>query len=540
MFENNSMAKRMVPKGSILLYHETGIIERYFVYSIVALLVIIVEGMLIFYLYHNIRKRRVAEEELVHKEKDLQDSNIELSNTNEELVATNESLEASNHKLSVAFATIEDQQKEIFSLVYADALTGMNNRLAISEIIRRWITRATVGYQYMVLFLDVDNFKYINDTFGHEFGDKVIKETGKRLVTMETDELQIGRFGGDEFLIIARIDEEDMIQSMLQEVKKLFLEPISIEGRSFFLTISIGASLYPEHGRAQSELIKKADLALYEAKSLGKNRGIIFEKKLVERVKEKVHFQSFVRAGFENNEFYMKYQPHFDIIANRFTGVEALIRWKSEELGNVAPIKLIRAAEELGLIVEIGNWVLKEACIFGKQLHDIVDEELTISINISMVQLMHGDFLQSFQSIIEETGINPKKICLEMTETTMFTVPEDRVNIIEDIKDLGVTIALDDFGTGYSSLSYFKNIAASTIKIDKSFVDHIAEEKYDKYTVETIIKLAHHKGLKVIAEGVEEKKQLEVLRELSCDMIQGYYYSKPLKGEEIVKFLLDT
>jgi len=260
---------------------------------------------------------------------------------------------------------------------------------------------------------------------------------------------------------------------------------------------------------------------------------------MIEDLEDKVLFQSYVRKAYNNKEFHMNYQPHFDVSKGRFTGVEALIRWKSAELGYVSPLKLIQASEEMGLIVDIGRWVLEEACIFSKKINQRLDESIVVAINISSVQMLHPDFIRELELIIEKTNVNPNNLCLEMTETTLFEFPEGNEHIITKIKSMGLEIALDDFGTGYSSLSYFKDIPASTIKIDKVFIDNMVNNEFDNYTVKMIIDLAHHKNLSVIAEGVEEEEQSELLKNMSCDIIQGYYYSKPLMASEVMELLLN-
>lgn len=530
---------RKLPTDVIYINKEESFFLTVIPYLLIGPLIILVEGGLIAYLRRNIYKRKIAEKELLAKREELIDSNDELITMNEEMSAANEELIDSNEKLSDAVEVIEDQKKEIMDLIYMDTLTNRKNRRAITELIQDWFEEEDRRYLYAILFLDVDNFKLINDTYGHDFGDRVIIETGSRISTIETDMIQFGRFGGDEFLIAYKDKDLNRFSAFLTKLENLFRTPFVIQERSIFLTVSIGVAIYPIHGNSQAELIKKADMALYKAKEAGKNRAVIFNLKMNEDVEDKVLFQSHLRKDFANRKFYLNYQPVYDVKERRYVGAEALIRWKNAELGQVSPLKLIKVSEDIGLIVEIGNWVMEEACKFAKSLNEKSDYDLTIAINVSTVQLMHPDFLESLSNIIKNTEVDVKHISLEMTETTLFDLTGENQFVIPKLKEMGVIIALDDFGTGFSSLSYFKNIPANVLKIDKIFIDHIGENDSDRFTVKTMIDLAHHNGLEVIAEGVETTDQLEVLMGLDCDIIQGYYYSKPLMKDEVEKKLLE-
>lgn len=539
LIEKYNLSTDNLPDDVIFINKEESVLKKYLPYIVGGIIIIVLQGLLIFYLYNNVQIRKSTEGELLNKKQELICSNDELAILNEEMLASNEELTDSNEKLSNAIVKIEEQNQEIFNLVYLDDLTKTKNRLAISELIDKWLANPYDNYSYAILFLDVDNFKLINDTFGHDFGDRIIIETGRRLATLETENIQIGRFGGDEFLIIFKDKNIDSISEFLYELEELFKEPFSIDNRSLFLTISVGVSLYPIHGIASKELIKKADMALYEAKKSGKNRSVIYNQSMIEDLEDKVLFQSYVRKAYNNKEFHMNYQPHFDLSKGKFTGVEALIRWRSSELGYVSPLKLIQASEEMGLIVDIGKWVLEEACLFSKRINQRLDESIIVAINISSVQMLHPDFIRDLELIIKKTEVNPDNLCLEMTETTLFEFTEGNAHIITKLKSMGLEIALDDFGTGYSSLSYFKDIPASTIKIDKVFIDNMVNNEFDKYTVKMIIDLAHQKKLSVIAEGVEEKEQVDLLKHMKCDIIQGYYYSRPLMASEVTELLLN-
>jgi len=504
---------------------------KYLPYISLGLVVVSFQFMLIIYLFRNIKYRQDAEKDLLESKQGLIRSNGELMTLNEDMYVSNQELKVTNKMLSQALDKIECQNREIYDLLYLDDLTDLKNRKAILDLAKGWIEDEDHAY-YGMMFLDVDNFKFINDTFGHDFGDKIIIETGRRLMALEGDQVKIGRFGGDEFLLIHRHPDLDRVTNFLMTLEGVFNEPMRIENMSLYLTVSIGLSICPLHGRSLKELIKKADMALYEAKKSGKNRSVIYNRHMDVALEDKVLFQSHVRKAYNNKEFYMNYQPYYDLSKKRFIGAEALIRWKSPELGFVSPLKLIQASEEMGLIVDIGKWVLEESCLFSRRLNEEADERLVVSINISSVQMLHPNFIHDLDEVLNKTGVDPKTICLEMTETSLFELNHGNELIIDQIRARGLVISLDDFGTGYSSLSYFKKLPASTLKIDKLFIEHIVDNDFDRHTVQMIINLAHYRGMSVIAEGVEDHKQVDMLRQMKCDIIQGYYYSKPLCPHE--------
>lgn len=526
-----------LPDDVTLINKEESPLMRYLPYLIAGAIVIVLQTAFIIYLRNNIRQRKRVESELLLKKQELTTANDELAITNEEMLASNEELVESNDKLSKAIVTIEAQKAEIYQLIYMDDLTKLNNRVAMTDLIRTWIKVSDEDQIFAILFMDVDNFKLINDTFGHDFGDLIILETGKRLADLSSKDVAVGRFGGDEFLLVLKATELDQVHDFLKKLEGRFVDPFSVENRTLYLTISVGVALYPLHGLDDKDLIKKADMALYEAKLSGKNRSIIYQRLMTKALEDKVVFQSYIRNAFSNNEFYLHYQPYYDLNKKTFVGAESLIRWVSPEIGRVSPMQLIEASEEMGLIVEIGKWIIRESLLVLKKINMEFDANFIVSINISPVQLMHPNFYDDLKSLIDEIGVSSKNLCLEMTETTLLEHTEVSEAIIRKAKELGLKIALDDFGTGYSSLSYFKNIPAEVIKIDKLFIDHIVENEFDRFTAKTIIELAHHKGLEVVAEGVESEHQVQILTDMNCDTIQGYYFSKPVSSEALMELL---
>jgi len=409
------------------------------------------------------------------------------------------------------YKRISAQADQINQLVYVDSLTGLKNRLAITEHIESLLyLKEHVG----IMFLDVDNFKFINDTYGHDLGDRVIHSTGKILEQFEDDYLEAGRFGGDEFLIVMSGCDAMALESKAREIREAFIPPVLIDDKKFYLTISLGLALYPEHGKTHMELIKKADLALYEAKDAGRNRTKMYYLQMDEALEDKLTFQNAIKSAFSNEEFYLEYQPYYDATSDKIVAFEALIRWKSLDYGYVNPYKLITEAENMGIIIDLGEWIFRQACIFAREISGY---DYKVSINISMIQLSSHDFCERLLEIANDYNVSTDKIILEMTETVLIDSIEYGVDNVEKLRQAGFCIALDDFGTGYSSLSYLKSLPVSVLKIDKAFIDHIHEDEFDKAFVKTIIHLAEFRSLTVVAEGVEYKEQLDTLMALGCN-----------------------
>jgi len=486
---------------------------------------------MVYALNHTINELEAAEEEA----RALLSEKI---SANEELAAINEELSNLNEELTASYEEINSQDQQINALVYKDNLTGLKNRQAITETINNTLNKNPGKQSLAIVFLDIDNFKYINDTHGHEIGDMVIKETGSRLRAHINEQVSIGRFGGDEFLILIKENASmEAIDTVVRQLRASFVEPLVIDHNKFYLTVSMGISLYPKDGLNQNELVKKADQALYEAKDSGRNKYVVFDSSMSISLEDKLKFQSDIKTAFDNREFYLNYQPYFDAQSGKILGFEALIRWKSQSRGFVSPFELIVNAEEMGLIVDIGEWVFIEACNAAKYFNEVSSHPVTMSINISAVQLLDAGFYYSIMRIIDEIQVDPRLICLEMTETILINSLQKSSDLLTKFKNSGFKIALDDFGTGYSSLSYFKELPLSVLKIDKSFVDNIASSNYDRDLIQIMISIAHNKGITVTAEGVENQTQLDILRIKNCDAIQGYLLSMPIGEEDAVKKL---
>ncbi len=513
------LSENALPENSILMNKPIDFFEENKSLFLTIISVIIILIMFVMYLWLSINNKKRIEKELNKK--------------STELIESNENLISANRELNRFIEEIEHKNRKIHELVYVDPLTGNNNREAIFKIIGDWVSREEL--YCCVAFIDIDNFKFINDSFGHDFGDTVIVETCARIMRIDDKDFEFGRFGGDEFILIKRFDDNEDVGKFLNSIITLFSEPLMVGENSLFVSLSIGASLYPYHGTSEVELIKKADLALYVAKNSGKNRAVIYTDSMSQGIEDKMLFQSKLREGFSDSEFHLVYQPYFSISEQDYVGVEVLLRWHSGDLGYVSPLRLVSEAEEMGLINEIGLWILEESCKFAVKINEKIDRKITISINISSIQLVHPNFIENVEKIIESTGVDPGLLCFEITESVMVKFTEHNMNILSAIRDMGICIAIDDFGTGYSSLGYFKYLPARVLKIDKVFIDWIDKNPIDKMILDLIIKLAHKKGLIVTAEGVEHQEQVEFLSEIGCDLIQGYYYAKAGREEEVLK-----
>lgn len=516
--------EKLLPKDTLLLNKKNSVLKKYLGYIVAASLILLFQFILIMVLQTNIIKRKKSEIDLIRSREKLVESNEELASTNEELTASLEEIRV--------------QDQKIHHLIYCDLLTGLHNRFSIFQIIDNVINYEKNQGIMAVMFLDVDNFKNINDTYGHDIGDEVIKVIGLKLKEYENDEISIGRFGGDEFLIMIKnqTKTQDIID-FVEAIQREFAEQIVGSNITLFLTFSIGIVLFPYNGNNRSELVKNADLALYKAKDAGRNTYVFYENLMKEDLEQKMFLQRAIKEATKKKEFFLHYQPYVNSKTHKVIGFEALIRWISKEDGYVSPYKLITNAEEMGLILEIGEWVFKEASIFAKKINENRKDKLKVSINVSAVQLMSNEFYERTMEIVKETGVAPELICLEMTETILIESLESSTTVVQKLKEEGFQIALDDFGTGYSSLKYFKDLPVTILKIDKSFVDNITSSVYDRNLINAMTNIAHYRGVEVVAEGVETEDQLNILKRHGCDTIQGYLFSKPLSEEDTVKFI---
>ncbi len=427
-------------------------------------------------------------------------------------------------------------EAKINRLAYYDPLTDLPNRAYFNQLMEEYIETKKFE-KFALLFIDIDNFKSVNESLGHSYGDEILCKIAD-LLKKKTSQYELVRFGGDEFVIVVtNIQTNHELKAYVEDILSEFQKPFSIEGLDFFITLSIGVSTYPFDGEQFEELLKHADIALNEVKLQGKNGYKLFSFELDESVAKRLKLERDLRRAIENKEFELYYQPKLDLFHNKVLGYEALIRWHHPKRGLISPFEFIPVAEETGLIIAIGEWVIHTAM---EQLHQWQLEgysELTIAINLSVKQFKDTHLVERFKNIVAASGVDITKLELEITESTALYDIHYAINILQDLKALGVKVSLDDFGTGYSSLNYLTQLPIDYLKIDKSFIKNTILQKSGEQIIRSVIDLAHACNLKVIAEGVETKNQLDFLREEKCDMIQGFYISHPVPKNEAIEFM---
>jgi diguanylate cyclase (GGDEF)-like protein len=442
-------------------------------------------------------------------------------------------------------------EQRLHRLAYYDSLTGLPNRQSFYESLEKFLSLAKRGhYQAAVMFIDLDRFKRINDTLGHEYGDLVLQEIAERLngcirtsdmVARTSDvakpDSEIARLGGDEFtLFLSQVEGSEEIAIITQRIIDSISKPIKIENYEVMVTPSIGIAIYPDDGNSVNELMKHADIAMYKAKEIGRRTYSFYAHSLNDKGLEHLKLEEYLRTGIENQEFELHFQPQVDLVNNCVNKAEALVRWRHPELGVVSPIEFIPLAEESGLIIELGEWILRESCFQAKRWLDD-GMPCRISVNVSSVQFKQSALIEKVKLALSDSGLPPELLELELTESAIMSDVEDNIIRLQNLKDMGVTIAVDDFGTGYSSLSYLKKFPINTLKIDRSFIIDIADNENDEAIVKAIMVLAESMSLNVVAEGIETLEQLKILHAFHCGLIQGYYFSKPLINDDFVEFV---
>lgn len=436
--------------------------------------------------------------------------------------------------------SLKEYQSRLHELAYYDPLSGLPNKLSLVERMSRHFAGGAEG-QTALLFMDIDNFKYINDTMGHTFGDLVLRKVSERLVACSGQETLFFRLGGDEFVILLLQQEtDDEIKKYAEQLLQSLEEPFLIHDSSVHISASIGVAKYPQAGRNVEELLMNADVAMYKAKEKGKGSYVIYGQDLQRSFNERMTIEKHLRGALINNELELYYQPQYNLQSRQVTGFEALIRWNSPELGAVSPLSFIRIAEDCQLILPIGAWVLSTACCFMKDLHNQGYDTYRISVNISIVQLIQENFIATVMGALETAGLAPEYLEIEITESIFMESFETIVEKLELLKSMGIHIALDDFGTGYSSLSYLKELPITTLKVDKTFIDDVPDTAGSRSLASSIVMIGHRMGLEVIAEGVETEEQLRYLQNRNCDKIQGYFISRPLPQKAISAWLSET
>jgi diguanylate cyclase (GGDEF)-like protein/PAS domain S-box-containing protein len=427
-------------------------------------------------------------------------------------------------------------ERTIQYMAYYDALTGLPNRNMFKKKLNETLNRQN-NQKVAVLFLDLDRFKIINDTKGHTIGDLVLKVVAKRLRKAVQNDGMVSRQGGDEFLILLEDIDQEKVVKVAERILDEFSTPIEVNHQEFFVTPSIGISIYPVDGEDEEKLIKHADTAMYLAKERGKNTFQFYTSNLQGLASRKMEIENGLRKALEQEHLTLHYQPQVELETGKIVGVEALIRWQHPIHGMIPPSEFIPLAEETGLIVLLGKWVLRKACEQNKRWQNLGLHPIPIAINISVRQLQDDDFIELVTKVLNETGLDPRYLELEITESIMQNI-ERSTCILNQLKELGVKISIDDFGTGYSSLSYLKHLPIDGIKIDKLFIDDITHQSNQGAMVKTIIDMGHHLKFNVIAEGIEKQEQVSFLKQHACKIGQGYYFSKPIPAEQMEELLL--
>jgi diguanylate cyclase (GGDEF)-like protein len=433
---------------------------------------------------------------------------------------------------------LEQSRSEQEYLSNHDALTGLPNRRYFAQRLEQALEDAGREHKRMaLLFLDLDQFKLVNDTLGHDVGDALLVEVARRLA-LGDETNTLARIGGDEFnILIESVQDDDYLRVVAEGYLALFHTPFVCNGMELGISASIGVAIYPENGADSVTLIKHADLAMYKAKDKGRNIYSFYSDDLAEQTLQRAEMTQALKAALESgDQFELHYQPKIDVAAGRIGSVEALIRWRSPAYGLVPPVRFIPLAEETGLIVPIGQWVLRQGCRDFMRLRQEGYALDHVSINLSNVQLRSDDMMASLRQAIDASGIDPARLELEITESYIASDAGHAVELLQAFRDMGIRLAIDDFGTGYSSMSYLKKLPVTRIKIDKSFVDGLPDNKDSITLTRTVVGLAKNFGLAITAEGVEQEEQLRFLVQEQCDEIQGYYFAKPMPFDELREY----
>jgi diguanylate cyclase (GGDEF)-like protein len=436
--------------------------------------------------------------------------------------------------IGLAMAYINQGEKLTY-LAYHDALTGLCNRSLLYDRLSREIAHAQRrGRTVSVVFIDLDRFKVVNDSLGHSAGDELLKTTATRLSACLREHDTVARTGGDEFVVILSQEHEaDTISSAIDRIRTALVQPIPLEGQQVQVGCSIGVSVYPHDGRDTDTLLKNADAAMYRAKDLGRNNLQFYASEMNARANDQLSLLNSLRHALERKEFFLHYQPQVDLRSGALVGVEALVRWAHPQFGVLAPSRFITAAEDSGLIIGLGEWVLRTACAQLKLWQAEGLTPIRMAVNLSGRELQGPSLLRAVTHAIEEVGIEPGQLELDITEGALMQHTDAALSTLRKLRDLGVTLALDDFGTGYSSLSFLKRFPLSRLKIDRAFVRDIESNPDDAAMVRGIVALAHNIRLRVLAEGVESPAQMQQLHQYECDEAQGYYFGRPVSAQHI-------
>jgi len=433
-------------------------------------------------------------------------------------------------------------EQEIRHQAFHDSLTGLPNKSKFGEQLQESINRSIrSGQQFALMFVDLDRFKIINDSMGHDAGDKLLLIAGERLISLTRDKDMLFRWGGDEFTIILEdVENLDDISAIAQRIIKGMCSPISIAKQELVISASIGIAIYPTDSDTSETLIKNADAAMYHAKASGRNRYEFYTPEMNARAKERLDLENGLQKALQNEEFELHYQPKYSASDHALVGVEALLRWKHPSFGLVMPDRFIPALEENGLINAVGEWVLRTACAQNKMWQEQGYAPVTVSVNISAAQFRSLKLIDTVARVLDETKLESRYLELELTESMFISNTEAAINTMIRLKELGVSLSIDDFGSGYSSLSYLKRFPVDYLKIDRSFIKDIESSDKDAAITNAITVLAHSLNMKIVAEGVESQGQLDYLKSQGCQELQGFLFSRPVIADDIGKLLANA
>ncbi len=475
-------------------------------------------------------------DEIQTRDQQLKEHQVELE---ERVAIRTQELEIANIELASSKEQAEAVAKRMEYHAHHDALTGLPNRILLNDRIRKGLAHARRQQSMLaLLFLDLDRFKIINDSLGHAVGDQLLRVISRRLKSCLREGDTIARLGGDEFMVLLPdIKSASDAGRIGSKIIKSLTDSISCNGHELHITTSVGISVYPFDGADADTLVKHADISMYRAKDIGRNRMVYYTAEMNAGSRKKLALETSLRSALEKKQLHLVYQPKVDITRNQIIGVEALLRWEHPTMGYVSPLEFIPIAEESGLIIPIGEWVLNTAFRQLREWHDAGFDELTMAVNLSSAQLSRPGFEDIMEHALANSGISADKAELEITENVAMRNIDSAIKTLQKFKDKGMSIAMDDFGTGYSSLGYLRKLPIDTVKIDRSFVSELPDSKDDALIAQTIIAMAHSMNLGLVVEGVENVRQLNFFKKQGCHIVQGFLFSKPLPAKELLEML---
>jgi diguanylate cyclase (GGDEF)-like protein len=455
-----------------------------------------------------------------------------------DLLKANDEILRDKDKISTSYNELLKMKKKLHDMAYFDQLTGLKNYQSLMEDISGIISK---NKKFALIYADIDNFKYANDTLGHAFGNKVIKAISGLLAGLMEENCLLYRIGGDKFVIL-QLEGKGMaeLESFAVKILKGIKNPIIADDKTFFYTVSLGVAMFPEHGSDLAEIMMCAEIALIKAKESGKNRIVIYSEPMKTTMHEWIDTEKYLRSALMRNEFELYFQPQMEVGSNRISGFEALIRWRNDEMGFVMPSKFLKVAEDTHMIIQIGEWVLRNACIFIKRLQQEGFTDKIVSVNVSGLQILQDDFVDNIMECIELADIDPAKLEIEVSEYVLMDMYDIAAEKLSMLKQHGISIAIDNFGKGYSALNYLHKLPATTIKIDRMYSDIISFGENSRMLTEFMVRIGKSANLCIVGEGVETKEQFDYLAALGCNRLQGYFVSRPLPEKEAIRKLRDN